>query len=213
MKDKSGLLGMMKLGIILAIFAAAACIMLAFVYTGTSTIIAHRQQADLDAALRELFSDADDFVLVYDIQSPDRAVAIENSYAVIKNNEIIGAVLSLSRASYNGQIKIMTGVSAMGAITGVKIMEHTDTPGLGANAASSSYFVDRAGGITFYGQFTGKKITDPFEVKNDVITITAATVTSEAVSSSVKAAALAVAQWLKDADVNLLPAVSTGGEK
>jgi electron transport complex protein RnfG len=90
----------------------------------------------------------------------------------------------------------MVGVSRDNFITGVKILEHSDTPGLGANAASPSYFVDRAKGITFYGQFAGKKISDPFEVKKDVAAITASTITSRAVSNSVKAAGLAFSAWL-----------------
>ncbi len=56
---KTNILGMIKLGIILAAFAAAACVMLAFVYNGTTAIIAQRQQADLEAALKELFPEAD----------------------------------------------------------------------------------------------------------------------------------------------------------
>ena len=193
--NKTNFLGMIKLGATLAMFAAAACVMLAFVYSGTSAIIAQRQQADLEAALKELFPNADDFREISDIQSPDPAVTVGSAYAALKNNETIGLALSLSRASYGGPIKIMAGVSANGSITGVKIMEHSDTPGLGANAASPSYFVDRANGITFYGQFTGKKAADSFEVNRDVIAITASTITSQAVSLSVRAAGLAAEEW------------------
>jgi electron transport complex protein RnfG len=189
--------GMLKLGLTLAIFATAACVMLAFVYDGTSGIIAQRQQADLEAALKELFPDADSFNPVTDIKSPDDSVTIESAYEALKNGGRTGAALRLSRASYGGPIKVMVGVSAAGAITGVKIMEHSDTPGLGANAASPSYFVDRAKGITFYGQFTGKKVTDRFEVKDDVQAITASTITSTAVAAVVKAAGLGVTEWLK----------------
>jgi len=200
---KTGFSGMLKLGFVLAIFATAACIMLAFVYNVTSTIIAQRQQADLDAALRELFPEADSFEEIIDIKSPDSSVTIENAYAAIKKGLPYGAALGLSRASYSGPIKTMVGVNSDGFITGVKILEHSDTPGLGANAASSSYFVDRANGITFYGQFAGKKVSDPFRVKDDVIAITASTVTSNAVSSSVKAAGIAVSAWLagKEPDI------------
>jgi electron transport complex protein RnfG len=189
-------LGMMKLGVILAVFAAAACVMLAFVYSGTSAIIAQRQQADLEAALRELFPDTDEFQIISGIKSPDTAVTIESAYSARKNGKVIGAALTLSCASYSGQIKTMVGVSRDNFITGVKILEHSDTPGLGANAASPSYFVDRAKGITFYGQFAGKKVSDPFEVKKDVVAITASTITSRAVSNSVKAAGLAFSAWL-----------------
>jgi electron transport complex protein RnfG len=170
--------------------------MLAFVYTGTEKIIAQRQQADLDAALKELFPDADAFNPITGIESPDASVTIEAEYEALRGAETAGAALRVSRASYGGPIKILVGVGADGSISGVKILEHADTPGLGANAASPSYFVDRARGITFYGQFAGKAVSDPFEVKNDVEAITASTITSRAVAASVKAAGLGAAAWL-----------------
>jgi len=39
-------------------------------------------------------------------------------------------------------------------------------------------------------------VGDPFEPKNDVVAITAATITSRAVADSVKAAGLAASAWL-----------------
>jgi electron transport complex protein RnfG len=75
-----------------------------------------------------------------------------------------------------------------GRIAGVRILEHKDTPGLGAKAASLSYYVDKEAGITFFGQFAGKSVNDPFDPKNDVIAITATTITSAAVSKAVQAA-------------------------
>jgi electron transport complex protein RnfG len=187
---------MLKLGITLAIYAAAACVMLAFVYTGTETIIAQRQQADLEAALKELFPAADAFNPITGIESPDASVTIEAEYEALRGTETAGAALQVSRASYGGPIRILVGVGADGSISGVKILEHADTPGLGANAASPSYFVDRAAGITFYGQFAGKAVSDPFEVKGDVEAITASTITSRAVAAAVKAAGLGAAAWL-----------------
>jgi electron transport complex protein RnfG len=204
MSEKLGISSMIKLGAILAAFAVGACVMLAFVYDGTKTVIEHRLEADRLAALEDLFSDADDFVDVDTIVSPDPAVFIEGATAAIKNGKVSGAALNLSRKAYSGSIKTMVGVSADGKITGVKIMEHTETPGLGANAGSPKYFVDRANGITFYGQFAGKNVSDPFEVKRDVIIITASTITSRAIAESAKAAGLAVAAWLNSAEANVL---------
>ena len=190
---------MLKLGVILALYTAAACVGLAFVYTGTAKVIAQRQQADLEAALKELFPAADSFKEIADIKSFDPAVSIEKggAFEVLKNGAAIGAALRTSRASYGGEIKILVGVGVDGIITGVKILEHKDTPGLGANAGSGVYYIDRARGIHFYDQFAGKKISDPFEPKQDVIAITAATITSRAVAASVKAAGEAVSAWFK----------------
>jgi len=194
--------GMVKLGCILAVYAAVACVMLAFVYAGTSKIIAIRVEADQQAALKEIFPDADSFEPVENVTSPDLSVSIINAYAAKRNGTVVGMALKLSRASYAGPIVLLAGVSVDKRVTGVKIMEHSDTPGLGANAASPSYFVDRAKGITFYGQFAGKSVNDPFTVKADVAAITASTITSKAVTAAVKAAGQAATAWL-----------STGGSK
>jgi electron transport complex protein RnfG len=187
---------MLKLGITLALFAAAACVMLAFVYSATKTIIGQEKQKELKRSLTEMFDDADDFPEISGITSPDSSVTIENQYKVLRGTKLIGAALRVSRGSYGGPIKMLVGVSAEGVITGVKILEHKDTPGLGAKAASPRYFVDRARGITFSGQFAGKAVDDPFEVKGDVQAITASTITSQAVAASVKAAGTGVMAWL-----------------
>jgi len=206
-------LGMLKLGAILAVFATAACIMLAFVYAGTKTIIDQRQGEELVEAEKELFPEADSFEEIKNIESPDPAVTILIANAALKNGEIIGAVLELSRASYSGPIMTMVGVNTDGFITGVKIMEHSDTPGFGANAASSSYFVDREKHITFYGQFAGKHVSHPFRVKDDIIAITASTITSNAVSSSVKAAGMAASVWFSGEGADVVSGASKeGGE-
>jgi electron transport complex protein RnfG len=178
--------------------------MLAFVYTGTSKIIAIRVEADQQAALKEIFPDADSFepVAVENVVSPDPSVTIQNAYLAKQNGAIAGMALRLSRASYSGPIVLLVGVGVDKRVTAVKIMEHSDTPGLGANAASPTYFVDRSRGITFYGQFAGKSVNDPFAVKDDIVSITASTITSRAVAAAVKAAGQAASEWL-----------STGGSK
>jgi electron transport complex protein RnfG len=194
---------MLKLGVTMALFAAAACVMLAFVYSGTAAIIAQRQQADLEASLKELFPRADNFQEITGIKSPDLSVAIEGQYEALSGGELVGVALRVSRGSYGGPIKVLVGVSGDGTISGVKILEHQDTPGLGAYAASPTYFVDRAAGITFYGQFAGKAVADPFVVKDDVQAITASTVTSMAVAAAVKAAGTGGAAWIAGEEVEI----------
>ncbi|MDR1971105.1 MAG: FMN-binding protein [Treponema sp.] len=186
-----------KLGLVLTIYAAAACAGLALVYSGTRETIAQRTQADLEAALKELFPAADGFDEIDEtITSPEAAVSFEKQYAVKQGGRIIGAALRARGGSYGGPITVLVGISADGTISRIKIMEHADTPGLGANAASPDYFIDQDGSTTFYGQFAGKAAADPFEVKSDVAAITAATITSRAVAAVVKASGEAALEWL-----------------
>ncbi|MCL2070560.1 MAG: FMN-binding protein [Treponema sp.] len=192
--------GMLKLGAILAIYSAVCCIGLAFVYTGTADIIAERQRADLEAALLDLFPQANSFEAIFDITSPDPLVTIEEGgvFAALRDGEVIGAALRTSRFSYSGPIVCLVGVGVDNRISGVKILENIDTPGLGSLAGASNFFVDRANGITFYGQFAGKGVNDPFMVKQDIIIITASTITSRAVADSVKAAGMAASAWFDE---------------
>ena len=210
MSEKKIFVGaMVKLGVILALYATVACVGLAFVYAGTEGRIARNKRENLDHALKELFHDADDFRAITNIEIPLKpgvpAVTIERdhedpdnpgAFEVLKNGKTIGVALQTSRPSYSGPIKILVGVGTDGKIHGVNILENIDTPGLGANAGSKTYFVDRANGIHFYEQFTGKSVSDPFVPKQDVVAITAATITSRAVADSIKAAGEAATAWL-----------------
>ncbi len=196
---------MIKLGLIMAMYATVACVSLAFVYTGTQKVIAERQKADLEAALKDLFPQGETFEEVTGtLSSPDSAVGFKNEYVIKQAGNPIGMAVRAVGASYGGPVTVLVGVGADGRVAGVKVLENKDTPGLGANAANPSYFVDRASGITFYGQFKGKSLTDPFEVKGDVAAITASTITSKAVTKVVKTAGQAAGAWL---------ASQTGGSK
>jgi electron transport complex protein RnfG len=187
----------LKLGIVLTLYATVACVGLAFVYSATEKIIAQRQEADMKAALKELFPDADGFGPIAEaIPSPDSSISFDSQYEVRQGAVLAGVALRSSGPSYGGPITALVGVRGDGWISVVKILEHADTPGLGANAASPSYFVDKSAGITFYGQFAGKSVSDPFEAKNDVSAITASTITSRAVSRIVKISGAAALEWM-----------------
>jgi len=188
---------MLKLGLIMAVYATLACVALAFVYTGTQKVIAERQTADLEAALKELFPDADGFKEITDtLKNGDPSVAFKNGYAVTRNGEIIGVAVRSVGASYGGPITVLIGVDTENRISGVKVTENKDTPGLGANAANPTYFVDRKEKKTFTDQFKHKALGDAFEVKGDVIAITASTITSKAVANLVKVTGRVAAEWL-----------------
>jgi electron transport complex protein RnfG len=197
MKKNGKFTEILKLGITLTLYATAACVGLAFVYSATEQTIVQRQKADLEAALKELFPQGNRFMVMPEpLVSSNPAVSFGDQYAIYQGETLIGAAIRAACPSYNGPITSLVGVAAGGRISGVKILECSDTPGLGANAGASNYFVDQAAGLTFYGQFTGKSVTDPLEAKNDIQAITAATITSQAVAQTVKAAAAAMGAWL-----------------
>jgi Na+-translocating ferredoxin:NAD+ oxidoreductase subunit G len=103
------------------------------------------------------------------------------------------------------------------SIAGVRVLELNDTAGLGANAKNASYYVKKAEKITFPGQFAGKFLTDPFEVKKDVAAITASTITSRSLTKIIKNAADAAAIWLENSTMAaptsaVAPAAASAGQ-
>ncbi|MDR3301072.1 MAG: RnfABCDGE type electron transport complex subunit G [Spirochaetaceae bacterium] len=192
---------MIKMIAAIIIFATVACVGLAFVYDGTKETIAVNKAEKLNSALKEIFPDADSFPPISGkLESGNPAVNFGDAYRATKGGAAIGIALNASDTGFNDTITALVGVGTNGKITGVRILQNTDTPGLGANASSPTYFIDKpANTKTFYGQFTGMSVNDNITVKKDggaVNAITAATITSRAVSLLVSEAGKAGSAWL-----------------
>ena len=100
-----------------------------------------------------------------------------------EGNFIGAAIKTYSKNGFGGKIELMVGMLKNGIINKVSILSQAETPGLGANMVNDK----------FKGQFDGK---DPKTFKlmvkkdgGDVDAITAATISSRAVSEAIKKAA------------------------
>ena len=94
-----------------------------------------------------------------------------------------GYAVEVKPQGFGGEIDLMVGVLD-GKVAGVRIISHSETSGLGANAAASTSV-----GESFRGQFVGMSGT--LAVAKDggaVEALTGATITSRAVTSGVNAA-------------------------
>lgn len=102
----------------------------------------------------------------------------ENSVKEVLPSGVKGQAVVASPRGYSGPIEMMVGIDKEGKVTGVKILNHRETPGLGANIVKSR----------FLNQFIGKSLKDPIEPKKDIDAITGATISSRAVCSGVREA-------------------------
>lgn len=207
--------GNFKLGVVLAIFAVVGCVSLAGVYSITESAIAEQSQKALNASLKEIFPDAASFEDVSaKVVSNVTGIKFEQAYLVKSQAAPLGLAIKAVGTSYGGPAKLLIGVGLNRSIAGVRVLELNDTAGLGANAKNPGYFVKKAEKVTFPGQFTGKFLTDPFEVKKDVVAITASTITSKSLTVIVKATADAAAAWLESQPVaeSAAVAATTGGK-
>jgi len=98
------------------------------------------------------------------------------------DGEVIGYVFTSGAKGYGGTVGVMVGVDKDGVITGIEILSHAETPGLGANATGEA-FKSRFSGKS--GELTVDKNSNDGQ---NIQAITAATITSKAVVSAVNAA-------------------------
>lgn len=94
-----------------------------------------------------------------------------------KANKLCGYIFKVNSDGYGGKIEMLVGI-ANNKITGISILSHSETPGLGAKANEPA----------FQQQFIAKTIEDAFIAKKDVTAITGSTITSQAVANGIKKA-------------------------
>ena len=73
-----------------------------------------------------------------------------------KGGNVVGVAFTSAGEGYGGYITIMMGVDLAGKLTGIQILEHLETPGLGANIESAELFRDQFKGKYRQGSPTGK---------------------------------------------------------
>lgn len=95
---------------------------------------------------------------------------------------VAGYVFTTVTKGYGGDVSVMTGVDSSGKVTGIEILELSETAGLGMNAQKQE-FKDQFKGLS---GTLGVSKNAPGE--NEIKALTGATITSKAVTSAVNEA-------------------------
>ncbi len=162
--------------LVLVLICFVTTFLLAFTYGVTAPIIAENTAKAASEARMELLSDADNFTDA----GADLFVLEEGKvYAteVYTADNGAGMVVTVKTNSYGGMLTAMVGINKDGEITGVKVTEHADTPGVGTKAHADSHL----------DQYKGLSELTSDQVKNDssVQHVTGASVSSGAVHKAV----------------------------
>jgi electron transport complex protein RnfG len=177
---------MVKLSFVMAAYAVVACVGLAFVYIATAPRIAEAAQKAVNDSLSVVFPDATSFDdLSGKLESGDSRIVFERAYLAKKGDSAIGMVVQATGPTYKSST-ILVGVDMNRAVTKVKFMANSDTPGLGTKTAESP-FID---------QFFGKRLNDAFAVKKDIAAISGATISSRGVAAIISLAGKKSGDWL-----------------
>lgn len=175
--------------VILVLFAAVAGAALSGVYSATRGRIAAAAEQERKEALKAVLPG---------LSPKARPVSLTYMGQVIpaviddEGGTFRGAVLELeTRKGYSGLIRFLLGVDGDLKVTGLYILQQSETPGLGTKAQDKAW----------WGQFVGRGQEGfRFKVKKDggdVEAITAATITSRAITDEVDLGLGAIAAHLE----------------
>lgn len=179
-------------GILFAITLIAGCL-LGLVYQVTKEPIAEAQQKAKDEACKEVFADAEGFVLQEDISSEDASSFVQDEGYNVSIDEVLeaqdasgsklGYVITVTdHEGYGGDIQFSIGIRNDGTVNGISILSISETAGLGMNADSvlKPQFEDKN-----VEQFEYTKTGVPGD--NQIDAISGATITTNAVVNGVNA--------------------------
>ncbi len=167
--------------LVLTAIALISALLLGFTHLQTAERIAEnraaRQRAALEVVLPEF--DNDPMEEAYEIESIERLLFHPATF----EGEPVGlAIRTYSRQAYGGELQLMVGFSPDGIITGVQVLQHSETPGLG-DAITRDRFLKQFRDID-PREFDLRASVD----NGDIDTITAATISTRAVADAIRRA-------------------------
>jgi len=146
--------GLAYQGISLGVIALLAATALAVGDHLTRAPIAAAAARDLQASLTQVlpegFADND---LLADVREVADAGGTRRVYRARRDGRVVGAVFQDAARGYAGEIVVLIGVDTAGRLLGVRVLRHSETPGLGdkIEAAKSRWI----------HAFAGRSLDDP----------------------------------------------------
>jgi len=164
----------------LFITAVLVIALLGGVHALTFHPIERQKRRTQEAAMREVLPGASEYREMQTVKSG----SISAVYEGLDGDSVAGFVVELSPKGYSGHIDLIVGISASDKkITGIRVLRHTETPGLGALAVSAD----------FYRRYDNRELV-PLGVvrtspgRNEIQAITSATITTRAITNAVNEA-------------------------
>lgn len=121
-----------KAVIVLTLICVVVAALLGGTYTVTEPLIAAARLESRNAAMREVLPGASDFTEI-------PFTEMENIESAFQDKDGTGYVFTVLDKGYGGKLSVMVGISQDGEITGSKLMNNSETPGLGAKVGKAKY--------------------------------------------------------------------------
>lgn len=160
-----------KMVLAMTVLGMISAALLTGVYAWTNPIIEANLRQIFFEKIEEYLPEAKD---TENITEEDQYPEIHVVYG--PDDELIGFMIENTAGGYEGDILYFAIADEEGYIKGVEVIEHTETPGIGAEIEREE----------FRQQFVGKHYTDSFAAGDEIDIISGATVSSQAMIASLR---------------------------
>lgn len=172
-----------KLTFFLLVVCAVSGLSIAFVNNATIAAIEQQRAEAIEAGYQEVYPQAESY-LVQEYPG-DNPIILDVTLAQT-GEQVKGIIYRIKPNGYNAGIEMMVGFDAEERrITGIKILKHEETAGLGARITEPEFGQRIIGKVADQAL---KVVKGPAGAADEVEAITAATITSDAVIEGVNAA-------------------------
>ena len=190
----------LRLVLVLTATALVAALALASVFGTAEPLIEGHKAEALQTAILEVVPGAATFATTPDSATytdPADPAKVETFLVYSCSDQaggLMGYAIKGEGKGYQGRIGLILGVSpGMDLITGIKVLEHSETPGLGGLIADTT-FSSRFQGLVAAGQIRYLKAAQANRANGEIDAITGATISSNAVVVTVNKALCAARQ-------------------
>ena len=167
MQKQSNVKFILILTLKLFVICSLTALLLACVNALTADKIAQNEANEKTAAIESIFPEFTSSEQI--APAPEGVSAL---YAIFSSSEKIGYAAELNPLGFGGKMTVMVGVDTSGKVVGVKLISHSETPGLGT----------RVGEAEHLSQYIGRNSES---IKSDIDVITGSTISSNAIRDAV----------------------------
>ena len=179
----------------LTVIALVVAALLGVVNNVTKDKIAEQDAENTRIAMSAVAPEGSEFGDKMDISDAVAAAAsaqggkIVEMYPMTNGGADAGYVVKVSASGSQGTITMMVGVDANKAITGISVVSHSETSGIGTKVIGNE---PNSAGVPVLDQFVGMSGSGSLVVGKNVIAVSGATVSTKGITMGANAALAAV---------------------
>lgn len=179
----------------LTVIALVVAALLGVVNNVTKDKIAEQDAENTRIAMSAVAPEGSEFGDKMDISDAVTAAAsaqggkIVEMYPMTNGGADAGYVVKVSASGSQGTITMMVGVDANKAITGISVISHSETSGIGTKVVGNE---PNSAGVPVLDQFVGMSGSGSLVVGKNVIAVSGATVSTKGITMGANAALAAV---------------------